>query len=64
MQVTDFKSFIGYCNKHIKGDEKGEAQIFLDHFFKALGYDEGLKGAGANCEFRIRDDKAQPNLPI
>ncbi len=57
MQVTDFKSFIGYCKKHIKGDEKGEAQIFLDHFFKALGYDEGLKGAGANCEFRIRDDK-------
>jgi hypothetical protein len=57
MKVTDFKSFIDYFNKHIKGDEKGEAQLFLDHFFNALGYPDGLKGAGANCEFRIRDDK-------
>jgi SAM-dependent methyltransferase len=53
----DFISFIEYCNKHIKGDEKGEAQIFLDHFFTALGYADGLKGAGANCEYRVRDAK-------
>jgi type I restriction-modification system DNA methylase subunit len=52
----DFKPFIEYCNKHIKGDEKGEAQIFLDRFFSALGYDSGLIGAGASCEFRIRDE--------
>jgi hypothetical protein len=56
MEVIDFNSFIDYCNKYIKGDEKGEAQLFLDHFFNALGYTDGLKGAGANCEFRIRDD--------
>lgn len=47
--------FIEYCNKHIKGDEKGEAQIFLDRFFNALGYEDGLKGAGAECEFRLHD---------
>lgn len=57
MQETKLKEFIAYCNKHIKGDEKGEAQIFLDHFFTALGYPEGLKGAGANCEYRIRNEK-------
>lgn len=57
MNVTDFKSFIEYCTKHIKGDEKSESQLFLDHFFKALGYPDGLKGAGAECEFRIKDEK-------
>ncbi|MFM8850183.1 MAG: DNA methyltransferase, partial [Cytophagales bacterium] len=49
--------FVAYCQRHIKGDEKGEAQIFLDRFFTALGYPEGLKGAGAECEFRVRDTK-------
>jgi len=53
----DFQIFIDYCKEHISGDEKGEAQIFLDHFFIALGYKDGLKGAGANCEYRIRDTK-------
>ena len=52
-----FQSFIHYCHTHIKGDEKGEAQIFLDHFFAALGYAEGLKGAGASLEFRIRSNQ-------
>jgi type I restriction-modification system DNA methylase subunit len=53
----DFQPFINYCKKLIKGDEKGEAQIFLDHFFIALGYTDGLKGAGASCEYRVRDSK-------
>lgn len=51
----DFTSFIDYCGKHIKGDEKSEAQIFLDHFFVALGYPEGTKGAGATLEDRIKN---------
>ena len=53
----DFTLFIEYCNKHIKGDEKGEAQTFLDHFFTALGYEDGYKGAGADCEYRIKNEK-------
>lgn len=53
----DFILFIDYCHKHIKGDEKGEAQTFLDHFFTALGYEEGYKGAGADCEYRIKNEK-------
>ncbi|MEP7171464.1 MAG: type IIL restriction-modification enzyme MmeI [Bacteroidota bacterium] len=57
MPEQSLPDFIKYCAKHIKGDEKGEAQIFMDHFFTALGYEEGLKGAGAECEFRIRNDQ-------
>jgi len=55
MTEQSIKQFVEYTKKHIKGDEKGEAQIFLDHFFVALGYHEGLKGAGADCEFRIKN---------
>ena len=53
----DFTPFIEYCRKHIKGDEKGEAQTFLDHFFTALSYEDGYKGAGADCEYRIKNEK-------
>jgi hypothetical protein len=58
----NFSPFIEYCSKHIKGDEKGEAQIFLDHFFMALGYEDGLKGAGADCEYRIRNEKKKTSF--
>lgn len=54
---NSFQDFVEYCNKHIKGDEKGEAQVFLDHFFIALGYPDGVKEAGANWEVRIKDSK-------
>lgn len=53
----NFIPFIEYCNTHIKGDEKGEAQTFLDHFFMALGYTDGYKAAGADCEYRIKNEK-------
>ena len=55
MAQINFEKFVDYCNNHIKGDEKGEAQLFLDHFFQVMGYADGLKGAGAECEFRIRN---------
>ena len=38
-----------------RGDEKGEAQLFLDHLFRAFGH-AGLKEAGATCENRVRKD--------
>ena len=57
MTEQTIRKFVDYTKNHIKGDEKGEAQIFLDHFFMALGYEEGLKGAGAECEFRIKNIK-------
>ncbi len=55
MTEHSIQQFVDYTKNHIKGDEKGEAQIFLDHFFMSLGYNEGLKSAGANCEFRIKN---------
>ena len=30
--------FVAWVGGHIRGDEKGEAQIFLDRLFQAFGY--------------------------
>ena len=49
-----FEKFVAYCHENIHGDEKGEAQLFLEHFFVALGH-EGTKEAGASFEHRIRN---------
>lgn len=51
--------FVDYC-QNLQGDEKGEAQIFLDHLFKAFGYEDGTKGpkgAGATLEERVKNKK-------
>lgn len=37
--------FVDWCEQHITGAEKGEAQLFLDRFFQAFGHD-GLEEAG------------------
>jgi hypothetical protein len=50
-------NFVTYSQTHLKGDEKGEAQIFLDHLFVAFGHPQGVKGAGATLEDRIKIDK-------
>ncbi|MCW5552620.1 MAG: hypothetical protein KIS67_10745 [Verrucomicrobiae bacterium] len=47
------QEFVAWCAKHITGDEKGEAQIFLDHLFQAFGHPGGLKEAGATLEMRV-----------
>lgn len=31
-----------WCAKHLTGDEKGQAQIFLDRLFQAFGHAGGL----------------------
>lgn len=54
MNVKALEAFVEYCNKYITGDEKGEAQTFLDHFFMALGYKDGYKEAGATLEQRVK----------
>lgn len=46
-------NFVTFCQKHITGDEKGEAQIFLDRFFQAFGY-QGALEAGATYEQRVK----------
>ncbi len=44
--------FIDFCQQHITGKEKKEAQIFLDRFFQSFGY-AGALAAGANYEEAI-----------
>lgn len=46
-------NFVAWCDQHIKGDEKGEAQIFLDQLFRGFGH-AGFKEAGATCEERVK----------
>jgi hypothetical protein len=55
-KIDQLKEFTRWSAAHIKGDEKGEAQIFLDHLFQAFGWAKGLLEAGARCEERIKND--------
>ena len=48
--------FITWAQTHITGDEKGQAQIFLDRLFQAFGQGGSLD-VGGTAEFRIRKDK-------
>jgi hypothetical protein len=52
------EAFVSYRHEHLTGDEKGEAQVFLDRFFRALGHD-GVREAGATLEQRVarRDNR-------
>lgn len=45
--------FVSWAREHITGDEKGEAQIFLDRLFRAFGQ-KGAKEAGATLEMRVK----------
>jgi hypothetical protein len=45
--------FVSWVRTNIRGDEKGEAQVFLDRFFQAFGH-AGVKEAGAILETRIK----------
>ncbi len=47
------QSFVSFCQQHIRGDEKSEAQTFLNRFFQAFGH-EGVKEAGAEFEERLK----------
>ncbi|WP_422931644.1 class I SAM-dependent DNA methyltransferase [Singulisphaera sp. PoT] len=50
--VERLERFVGYA-RTLKGDEKGEAQVFCDRLFQAFGH-EGYKEAGATLEFRVK----------
>ena len=47
------QTFVNFCKEHIQGDEKGEAQSFLNEFFRAFDYAGALQ-AGAIFEERIK----------
>ena len=48
--------FVNWVGQHITGDEKGEAQIFLDRLFQAF-WQKGILEVGGHPEFRIRKAK-------
>ncbi|BAU40787.1 class I SAM-dependent DNA methyltransferase [Leptolyngbya sp. O-77] len=50
--AQDLQAFVDYCQQHIRGDEKSEAQMFLTRFFQAFGH-SGIKEAGAEFEARL-----------
>jgi hypothetical protein len=47
------EGFVRYRRENLRGDEKGEAQVFLDRLFQAFGYG-GVYEAGATLEERVR----------
>ena len=49
-------AFVDWTAKHIQGDEKGQAQIFLDRLFQAFGQ-PGVFEVGGQTEYRIRKGK-------
>jgi hypothetical protein len=58
LRIQRLIEFTEWVAKHITGDEKGEAQIFLDRLFIAFGH-KGLKEAGATCEMRVKKTDAK-----
>jgi type II restriction/modification system DNA methylase subunit YeeA len=50
------QTFVDWTTAHITGDEKGQAQIFLDRLFQAFGQ-PGSLDVGGSPEFRIKKGK-------
>ncbi len=50
------KEFVAFVAKHIKGDEKGQAQVFLDRLFQAFGH-AGVLEVGGEFEYRVYPGK-------
>ena len=53
--TAKLQEFVAYA-KTLKGDEKGEAQVFLDRLFQGFGH-RGYKEAGATLEDRVKQAK-------
>src|SRR4051812_44568363 len=53
---TLLADFVQWCAAHITGDEKGQAQIFLDRLFRAFGQ-KGSLDVGGTAEMRVRKAK-------
>lgn len=52
---TSLQKFAEWRHANLRGDEKGEAQVFLDRLFQAIGYG-GVFEAGATLEYRVGND--------
>lgn len=52
------EEFVKWANQHITGDEKSQAQVFLDRLFQGFGH-KGLMEAGATLEERIKKEDSK-----
>jgi hypothetical protein len=52
-KIEKLSTFVQWAKTHITGDEKGQAQIFLDRLFQAFGH-AGSLDVGGEPEFRVR----------
>ena len=52
-KIEKLSAFVQWTQAHITGDEKGQAQIFLDRLFQAFGH-AGSLDVGGEPEFRVR----------
>jgi len=59
---SSLEKFVTFA-RGLKGDEKSEAQSFLDHFFRALGHG-GVIEAGATFEFRVAKKPGSAQLEL
>ncbi len=48
--------FVAFTHQYITGDEKGQAQLFCDHLFRAFGH-PGILEAGGQLEYRVHQGK-------
>jgi hypothetical protein len=49
--------FVRYVRTYLRGDEKGEAQIFCDRLMQAFGH-PGIREAGGTLEYRLHQGKS------
>ena len=59
---SNLTSFVAFAQS-LKGDEKSEAQSFLDQFFRALGHKSAIE-AGATFEFRVAKKPGSAQLEL
>jgi hypothetical protein len=55
-RATRLQTSVDWTRQHITGDEKGQAQIFLDRLMQAFGQ-RGLLEVGGQPEFRVKKAK-------
>ncbi|GIL14510.1 MAG: DNA modification methyltransferase [Chloroflexota bacterium] len=53
---AQLQAFVDYCKTYLRGDERSEAQVFLDRLFVAFGYAGALE-AGGVFEDRVKRQK-------
>ena len=52
-RIDKLNEFVAWAGTHIKGDERANAQLFLDRFFQCFGYD-GVLEAGGRFEVPVK----------